>query len=587
MEHATVNTVELRGYADSVTQTFSMCEQACLDTGIGLGEAAPKFGELAALFNTLSRSLDGAEFRNASVDLEEVAECIDIIGNGLEQESVALDELTALNKPIAHLIAHVAADMRIISALIFNVKIEAAILHDEEANMIGFADELRRLSTKASQALEDYQSTHLRLFDSLVKSRNSQVQFENEFRSQLTQISKDIASSLATVYGRRRAITKNLANIGDESQKIEAQIGQAVFALQVGDSTRQRIEHVREALHLAASLGERDDSFSDSETLELNQSLIAQLCRLESRQINAALDQFDGEMRTTQSLLVDLNGKASRLALQGAQLFGGNSRRDYSFLEQLQPQLKIALTMLDECRRARSNLDETTRAVDTTTSVLQELTAGLTDIVNDITMIGLNTILKSSHLKERGRCLSVIAHELQAYATGIAQRLTCLPSALAKVTAKVQQFSEAGRGHDSEYIHALGERMRLAVRTIEDCGGEMSAALSLLDSVTNQIRTKLQDALSRLSVCDDIREDLLAASCWIETMAAKLPEAWAGGAIAERLFADVRATYTMASERHVHDEFLQDCPGFISSNNRVGLQAMAREDSDLASACLF
>lgn len=585
MENPFLNTIELRGHADSITETFSMCEQACLDTGISLGDAAPKFGELAALFNKLSQSLDGAGFRDASTDLAAVAKRIDVIGNGLERESTALDELITLNRPIATLIAQVAADIRIISALIFNVKIEAALLHDEEGNMIGFADELRRLSTKASQALEDYQSTHLRLLESLVKSRDSQVQFESRFRPQLRQISGEIAASLETVYDRRREITKNLADIGNESQKVGGQIGQAVFALQVGDSTRQRIEHVREALHLAASIGDSNNDLDDSQASESKHLLIAQLCRLESRQIDAALDQFDTEMQTAQGLLADLNGKADRLALRGVQLFGGSSRRDYSFLEQLQPKLNIALTMIEECRRARSNLDEATRSVDVTTSILQERTAGLTDIVNDITMIGLNTILKSSHLGERGRCLSVIAHELQGYATGIAQSLTRLPSGLSKVTANVQQFSEVGKSHDSDYMRALGERMSLAVRTINDCGSEMSAALSLLESVTDQIKTKLHDALLRLSICDDIQRNLLAASRSIEAMAAKSPEAFVGGATAEKLFSDVRSTYTMASERQIHDEFLKDCPGFISSDDSAGLGEMTQEDG--AAVCLF
>lgn len=587
MENGSTSAAQLRSHAEAISQTFAQCERACLDVGMGLGDAIPGLNELAGFFTTLAQSLESEEFRRAGTDLQAVAGDIEAIGRDLALESKALGELLDLNRNIARLIDDLAGNLRVIAALVFNVKIEAALLNDHETNMIDFAHDLKHLSSNAVRALEDYQATHSKLFELLKRSCEAQVKFEEEYRSKLLDISTDIAASLETVDIRRRDIAKSLAEVGRQSQSIGMQIGQAVMALQVGDSTRQRIEHAQQALRLAAQVeaGDVEPIFEDrlaSADPQMRSSLAAAICRLQSRQIEAALDQFSSEMDAVERLLDNLKSDADGLASRGRTLFGSTKAKGDSFIEDLKKKLELAHVMIDECRHARANVDAATSAVDVTTTDLRERTAGLSNIVTDITMIGLNTILKSSHLGQRGKCLTVIAQELQSYATEVVQGIKDLPPALQNVTKIVAHFSDVGKAHDADQMLTLSARMATAIASFDASGTQMSEALTRLKGETRQISSTLNDVMSRLRASDEIQKTLKSAVEAIDETAASFAVSAIEGEFADKIFAHIRASYTMAGERQIHDSFVGAPPDLepqdVASNS---------DEDALMEACLF
>jgi hypothetical protein len=590
MENGSTPASLLRCHADAITQTFSQCERACLDVGMGLGEAIPGLSDLSGFFTTLAQSLESEEFRRAGGDLQAVALDIGAIGRDLQQESRALVELVDLNKIIGRLIEDLAGNLRVIAALVFNVKIEAALLNDHETNMIDFADDLKRLSSKAVRALEDYQTTHSRLFELLRRSCDAQLKFEEEYQAKLFEVSAGIAASLETVEGRRRDISKNLADIGRQSQNIGMQIGQAVMALQVGDSTRQRIEHAQQALHLAASIDSGSDVLEAQIAVAeapLRSSLVAQICRLQSLQINSALDQFLGEMIVVDRLLRNLENEADGLAARGRTLFGSQHERGDSFVDELKTKLQLAHSMIEECQAARASVDSTTRAVDTTIADLLQRTFGLSEIVMDITMIGLNTILKSSHLGQRGKCLTVIAQELQSYATEVVHGIKDLPATLQKVTAVVGHFADIGKAHDAAQMLALSNRMASAILSFDQSGSQMSGALTRLKTHTGAIVGTLNDATLRLGAGDDIQRTLKAAVESIDVVATTIADQDIWDDSTDQIFQKLRAAYTMASERQIHDGFVGTQAAADVSGKRNSVEPAVTDDDELMAACLF
>ncbi|HTJ02123.1 MAG TPA: hypothetical protein VL492_04980 [Methylovirgula sp.] len=577
-------------HADAITQTFSQCERACLDVGMGLGEAIPGLSDLSGFFTTLAQSLESEEFRRAGGDLKAVAREIGAIGRDLQQESRALVELVDLNKVVGRLIEDLAGNLRVIAALVFNVKIEAALLNDHETNMIDFADDLKRLSSKAVRALEAYQTTHSKLYELLRRSCDGQIKFEEEYQTKLFEVSAGIAASLETVEIRRRDISKNLTEIGQQSQNIGMQIGQAVMALQVGDSTRQRIEHAQTGLHLAASIDTGDDILDGQVSAidePLRSSLVAQICRLQSLQINSALDQFLSEMITVERLLENLEHEADGLASRGRTLFGSQDEGSDSFVDELKQKLQLAHSMIEECQAARASVDNTARAVDTTIADLLQRTSGLSEIVMDITMIGLNTILKSSHLGQRGKCLTVIAQELQSYATEVVQGIKDLPATLQKVTAVVERFADIGKAHGADQMLALSNRMASAIESFDQSGTQMSDALTRLKTQTGTIGGTLNDATLRLGVGDDIQRTLKAAVESIDVVATTIADQDLWDETADQIFQKLRAAYTMASERQIHDGFVGAKVTTQSSGNVSSAEPYVADDEDLMAACLF
>jgi hypothetical protein len=582
----------LRQNADDVSGTFSKCEKTCLEVGASLGDAIPGLNDLAGLFETLSQSLESDDFRAAGLDLEAVASDIEATGNELTEESKALVDLVALNRAIATQIVNLSGSVRTISALVFNVKIEVASLNETTENMMGFADDLQRQATRAQRALNEFQSKHVTLYDLLRSSCDAQANFQRKHQSNLQSIAAEITKSLGIVTVRRKEIAVALADIARGSQHVGMQIGQGVMALQIGDSTRQRIEHVHQALHLAADALETPPTGVRWENLDVPQPLdgpliAAQICRLQSQQVDAALSDFTLEMRKIASLLQGLAGESETLSTRGRALFGSDGRAANSFLEQLEKKLKAARDIIDECRSARAIVDQAANAVVTTMADLNERTAGLSEIVIDMTIIGTNAILKSSRLGQRGKGLNVIAQELRDYASRVVLGIKGLPAALQEVISFVERFSEAGSAHNASHLTALGERMTAAIGSFELSGARMSSALTRLDEEAEGACSNLKEAVARLSSHEEIAAALLRTVEALDVLGERICDPsevdTQSGAIIDKL---IRSKYTMASERQIHDAFTKNVGG--SGLVEPAAQGNEAEDAEfLAEACLF
>ena len=307
---------ELRRNADSISQTFAPCEQTCLDVGARLGDAIPGLSDLAALFEALSRSLEGEDIRAAGLDLEAIARELERSADELTEESERSPILSASTARSRCRFRNCSPSIRTITALVFNVKIEAASLNESGDDMSAFADGLQQLAQRAQRALDEYQATHARLFDLLRASSDAQSSFQRSHQTSLKSISAEIAESLRAVAERRRAIGDALHDISAQSQQIGAKIGECVMALQVGDSTRQRIEHVHFALSLAADEVEAEGAPAGADEPE-RADVAARMCRLQALQLDGALDEFTREMDSVSVSLGSVSDEAAALAARG------------------------------------------------------------------------------------------------------------------------------------------------------------------------------------------------------------------------------------------------------------------------------
>ena len=554
----------LRQTADTVSRTFSPCERSCLDIGARLGDAIPVLSDLSGLFQELSTSLESKELRAAGLDLQTVSEQIEATANDLSGESQALVDLVALNQAIAERIANLSENGRTISMLVFNVKIEAASLSGLGEDMRGFVEGLHELAKRAQQALDQYRFTHGRLYDLLHGSSEAQKRFQESHQARLLSIAGEIAASVAAVADRRRKTAEALSEIGSRSQRVSAQIGQCVMALQVGDSTCQRIEHVRQALHLAAQglePGAADGVWAESygtADRETKNAAVVGICRLQSRQLDAALADFASEMETIAAALQGLLVDAGELATRERALFGSGGSGGDSFLETLEHRLEAARAIMEECRQARAIVDSAAATVSATMADLDHRTANLSDIIIDVTMIGTNALLKSSRLGDRGKGLSVIAQELRSYAAKIVEGVEALPAALREVAAFVERFAERGRARGADHLNALDQRIVSAIEPFKANGKAMTDALLRLERETTTVGALLGDAAGRLAGDrGDIGISLRNAIAEIDSLAAGIGDAeeWMVG-WGDRLDRLLRGAYTMACERQIHESFL-------------------------------
>src|SRR5690606_13711660 len=91
------------------------------------------------------------------------------------------------------------------------------------------------------------------------RAANQRSRFEAAHAQTLSDLARSLAGTIAALREQQAAALESSAETGRVSRQIVNRIGSAVIALQAGDATRQRIEHVETGLACLAAIvaGER------------------------------------------------------------------------------------------------------------------------------------------------------------------------------------------------------------------------------------------------------------------------------------------------------------------------------------------
>ncbi len=574
----------LRDRAESLTDAFSKFERACLDSGVRLEEAIPGLTELATMFEALSGALEGEAIGTARDDLEAISDELGRASEELSARERALAALVVHNREIGGRIVELHDCIRTISALVFTLKIEAAPMRADGVDMTAFANRLHALAEHARGAISEYQGAHGRLDNELRTACEAQLNFQRRHRDALTSIAAEIRASLETIAERRRRTVVELQGVGARAREIRDRIGECVVALQIGDSTRQRVEHAHAALCRPATLVEGGLSATaeegQEEALWLVESdpegFFARLCRLQSLQLTGALDDFAVEIEAISTGLTSLAGQAEALTNGGRELFGAGDSATQSFLENLGQKLAAARTMVDACRRARAVVDRAADSVVATMADLRRRTETLLRIVVDVSIIGTNALLRANRLSDRGKGIGLIAQELRGAGDRIGKGIHALPPALDRVVAQVESLTSGTGGLDSKRLANLDERMNTAIVAFAASGKGMTTALTRLEHEGKAARLVLERAVATLASHEEASPIARAAAEALEALGSGADDAEDRERIDDLFDRWLRPTYTMASERRIHDSFT----GHVEIANPAAVAAPASEDAD-------
>ena len=536
---------DLRAKAEGLASPYAAFETACLSAGMRLGEAIPGLNRVSESFASVASLLQGPAMTAASRDLETIARDLALTEEKVTDEGRGLDELIRLNKDVGPQVESLQTNVRTVAALVFTLKIESAQLPSYSDEMIAFARTLQELAENARASLDDFYATQMRLDATLRTAAAAQALFERSHKGVLSRASAEILNGLGAVAERRTRAASALAQVGGLSQAIGERIGACVVGLQIGDSTRQRVENVAFAMNFAADALGRGLKDTAARTLALQR-----------RQTESTRSDFSGETEKIAASFAALDVDANDLRDRSQRLFGRGEEADGSFLEAIGRQLSVARECVEEGMKARASVDEAKNAFAVEMAELRSRTTSLTVIAADVGMIGTNASLRSTRLGEAGRGVTVIAAELRDFGREIRATIKELSKGLEQVMAFVDRFSVAQRELDVSRLTALGQRMAAAVDIFGDCGRRMSEALGDVGAQAGKAREALDPAAQALAGHGALGLELDAIAEGIGEFARDLGGGSIGAAEIDRLLDEkLRPTYSMASQRRVHDIF--------------------------------
>ncbi|MBO9590136.1 hypothetical protein [Devosia sp.] len=525
-------------------------EEAFVSVGSRLSEGAAMLNKLTRQFEALPAALQGEEVIEASSQLRAVARTALQLTEDFAKEKADLTRLvevvSAANSPIGEL----RRTVKMIGIVSINARVTAAGIVGDNDDFEVFTTDIATLSDSARSTIHEFSQVYRQLVTEVAQAANQRDRFDAAHAHTLTELAHNLDETLEALDRQRQSAVESSAETGRVSRQIVGRIGSAVMALQVGDSTRQRLEHVEAGLDcLADILGGKPvdgSTFDDA----VGEEALTALSLLEQEQLRATAADFAGEVGEAEQALQALAADAGTIMARSRNLYG-DGENEASALTVLSAQLRVATEILRDCEMERSKLEAVAAAVQQTVSILLGHVAAVQDIEANMRLVSLNAAVRCAQLGPRGASLTVIASQLRELTTETVVAAEAAMAQLDEASALAGAFGAAAGGDNAGQIGRLEQQANHAMTLLTRLDEGLSAAMESLNADGPKVIGLLQaaargiDGQSRFAESmDDIALQIAALSsdAMPDPLAAELSP------VLERL----RKTYTMEAERQIH-----------------------------------
>ncbi len=534
-------------------------ESAFLQAGDRLSGGLAMFDELGGSLSALTGELDAVGVTEAATALEALSHALVRISRTLPEDAATLQALVMGNETIAKHLEALLERMRMMTIIARSFRIEASQFSDA-SSLESFTQDIAKLIKTAQDEISGCAGDHAKMTGYLRDVAKAQVALDRDYREKLLVLARDLSETFSVLQDRRRGGSVLMRDVSDRSARISQAAGMAMVSLQAGDSTRQRLEHIAEAVRIAACLRGEGPGPAHDVPEEARPGTSGALCRLQAAQLTDTVEGFADDVRQIDQALEALIRDAHELADEGQATYGSGSMGSDSFLTDFRAGLSRATGLLRTCEAARHH-------VESATADLRAMLAGLNATITKLNMtgrelflVGVNAGLKANRLGSESRSLLVIADELKRLAQDIAKDAAALIEVFNEVqptASRLDRAEEPGRearGLDSdEQIVAILAALDVGDRKIAAFLAELTGKLAVFDTDLTRARSDFTEAAA-------MNDDLLGAADQLLAIADDLPP----GLDLDEAFGFVDALmtpkYTMAGERDVHARICGEAP---------------------------
>lgn len=532
------NLPDLRAIAADLAAPREAIDGAFVAVGDRLAECAGILSRITGQFEALPVELGSSELTTATEGLALVGRRAGEISIALGAEQDDLNRLVETLRKAAQPIADLRRTVKMMGIVAINARVVAASVVSETEDFGVFTTDIAQLSDTAATTISKFHRTYEALTGVVADAAVARGNFEAAHRDTLSALATELESDLAEVTEQRLESARSSVTTGQMSRAITDKVAAAVMALQVGDATRQRVEHVEAALVDATSVD----------------GAAATTIELQRLQLESARETLIAEMSSGADALGHLTHDVQAVLAHAGSVYGSAENR--SALAELHGAVRRAVTVLRDCESERGKLDQVAAAVSDTVRVLLDHVEAVQEIEYKMRLVSLNAAVKCAQLGPRGRALDVIAQQLR----------TLTGETVVSAQAAVECLNAAA-GFSSAFTKSAGS----GATRVGDLEREATAALELLEAVGFRMKNALvelyADGPKVAGLLDDAVSALAGHAAISEAMsdiefALVVPDGagQAGAEGHEEFFATLRRRYTMDAERRLHDTFLGVAP---------------------------
>ncbi|MEY4983201.1 MAG: hypothetical protein RIR62_1467, partial [Pseudomonadota bacterium] len=543
-------------------KVLRITEESFVTAGDGLARAVDILRGTEALFARLDVTLGDETSRQLASLISETFANVEVIRADFDDFTRQSDALRVAVRGVRLEVNELDRVVRTISNVSINARIQGNGLLPPRPQVNSFIERLASMASEAEGILQEVKDAMVGIGHDTAAIDSALLELRQELMLRVLPTLSRFAAIAQKVQDGRAEMTAMSADLSGRMRGVFAEVSRLIMALQVGDSTRQRLERVREVTG-EASVAEPE--------------LEAVLTDLARALADAACGDALSEVGVSLASLAEVRRNADQ-AMQAARLFyfsqagrgrDGNGGGDAEALEAALARVRRHLVeMRARAEALRGRLD-----------VILRHEATIRQIAQQVRLSGLNAVLICAKLGEEGRSLRELAQWLRTLtdeSDAIVQRLQV------KLDETRHLASEAGQ--------AAVDRLETALSGFIGDAEQLNGAMVQIDSVVEdtargfdaagrELPLRLGQAAGRLETFRAALAEVAELSLILGLRRLAMPEAapFDEGTPGAAVLAGLRSRYTMQQERAIHD-------GIVGAGKTVSVaapQTVAVEEDSL------
>ena len=528
-------------------------ETRFLAAGDLLSKAIEAVSTLIALLDRMAAALNAQVAAETTQDLKAAAAELSALPASHAGRQAAVSELSRCRSVLGERVGEMRRNLTYMRNFTINIKITAAGVSGADLEFGVFAQDIQHGIRRGSAELERLEGDLSSLSEMLATAQTQGDTLGSRIDELFPAAPQQIVASADVLAEHQKRLAETAEGAAGVARDIRVRVCRILAALQVGDSTRQRIEHVQAGLDDMVAYATMSSDPNAS-------ALVAPAHALLAAQLAATAADFRREVREIGANMADMAGGATELLRLKDMAHGRGQHGDAGFLRSLEGRLMQAHILVSEMQAADQAALHTGVATAGAAQALADRVAAIQTIKTDVQYMALNTALKCSRMGKAGAPLSAIATELRAHgallealavdtlgvlsdlgrcAAALAQddpnatrgerATTAAAGALGIATGRIRDASQSAETN----MAAFARQGRSLVDMLEKSSGDME--------LQREIGELLDDGVARLQ---RLGYDARAFPADPDAPLGRLLSAFSG-------------RYTMGSEREVHRAFLE------------------------------
>jgi len=460
------------------------------------------------------------------------------------------------------------------------IKIENARLGQCDGRFDTLGDDVRMLAFTITSKSSDLLTRSASLSQLIRQYLKTIVDYEAQQQTQARLILNSTNDNLSAMTKQGELASETLNKISSQWESISKSISEIVSSMQFHDITRQRLEHIHDALaelnirsgRKTENAGEEEYSLLTSESGIQNEDQqksslrrvpqTASLCELQKNQLIHAENDLQSALERMSENLRKIADHVLMTSEDIQKIMKVSGNDGQTFLQKMESDLLSLSNAIATYSTLERNLSS---YMKTATGAIVQMTCFIHDIQRigvDMHMIALNASIQSAHVGESGATLSVLAEAILKLSTDTVQNVEEISGILSDVVEEARILSQQGNdeadGGAVDFAGGIEGRIESLLRPIQGKNDDVTSLLSRIDSEWKELAKEIGATVGNLAIHKNmslqIGEVASVLTDLIADMRSTLPKTIVEPDSTE--FSDLAVRYTMEQERQVHQSMM-------------------------------